>query len=148
VLIIILVVSSTAFRKSQLLRKEREILGEPSREQVVPAPSRKGKEVVRDPVDVDVEMEAPDAMDSMELDYPEEVPSTSAPVPAAPAPAPTKPAVVWKVDDRRSYREVSGLKTWFFEPLVKPVPSDGTIPSQDDSKFFLFERCFLLIQLT
>ncbi|KIK66499.1 hypothetical protein GYMLUDRAFT_239437 [Collybiopsis luxurians FD-317 M1] len=126
------VISSTAFCKSQLLRQEREILGEPSREQVVPAPSRKGKEVVRDPVDVDVEMEAPAAMDSMELDYLEEVPSTSAPVPAAPAPAPTKPAVVWKVDDRRSYCEVSGLKTWFFEPLVKPVPSDGTIPSRDD----------------
>ncbi|KIK49864.1 hypothetical protein GYMLUDRAFT_253491 [Collybiopsis luxurians FD-317 M1] len=85
------VVSLTAFRKSQLLRQEREILGEP-----------------------------------------EEVPSTSAPVPAAPAPAPTKPAVVWKVDNRQSYCEVSGLKTWFFEPLVKPVPSDGTIPSRDD----------------
>ncbi|KIK50200.1 hypothetical protein GYMLUDRAFT_253187 [Collybiopsis luxurians FD-317 M1] len=118
------VVSSTAFCKSQLLQQEREILGEPSCKQVVPAPSRKGKEVVQDPVDVDVKMEAPDAMDSMELDYPEEVPSTSAPVPAAPAPAPTKPAVIWKVDDRRSYREVSGLKTWFFEPLIKPVPSD------------------------
>ncbi|KIK49979.1 hypothetical protein GYMLUDRAFT_253383 [Collybiopsis luxurians FD-317 M1] len=118
------VVSSTAFCKSQLLRQEREILGEPSCEQVVPALSRKGKEVVRDPVDVDVEMEAPDAMDSMELDYPEEVPSTSAPVPAAPAPALTKPAVIWKVDDRQSYCEVSGLKTWFFEPLIKLVPSD------------------------
>ncbi|KIK52183.1 hypothetical protein GYMLUDRAFT_251438 [Collybiopsis luxurians FD-317 M1] len=126
------VVSLTAFHKSQLLRQEREILGEPSCEQVVPALSCKGKEVIRDPVDVDVEMEAPDAMDSMELDYPEEVPSTSAPVPAAPAPAPTKPAVIWKVNDRRSYHEVSGLKTWFFEPLVKPVPSDGTILSRDD----------------
>ncbi|KIK52773.1 hypothetical protein GYMLUDRAFT_250908, partial [Collybiopsis luxurians FD-317 M1] len=127
------VVSSTTFCKSQLLRQERELLGEPSREQVVPAPSRKGKEVVCDPIDIDVEMEAPDAMESMELDYPEEVPSTSALVPAAPAPAPMKPAVIWKVNDRQSYREVSGLKTWFFEPLIKPVPSNGTIPSRDDS---------------
>ncbi|KIK66846.1 hypothetical protein GYMLUDRAFT_239071 [Collybiopsis luxurians FD-317 M1] len=77
-------------------------------------------------------MEAPDAMESMELDYLEEVPSTSALVPAVPAPAPMKPAVIWKVNDRRSYCEVSGLKTWFFEPLVKPVPSDGTILSRDD----------------
>ncbi|KIK49923.1 hypothetical protein GYMLUDRAFT_253434 [Collybiopsis luxurians FD-317 M1] len=126
------VISSTAFCKSQLLRQERELLGEPSCEQVIPAPSRKGKEVIHDPVDIDVEMEAPDAMESMELDYLEEVPSTSALVPAAPAPAPMKPAVIWKVNNRQSYCEVSGLKTWFFEPLVKPVPSDGTIPSRDD----------------
>ncbi|KIK52526.1 hypothetical protein GYMLUDRAFT_251132 [Collybiopsis luxurians FD-317 M1] len=126
------VVSSTAFCKSQLLWQERELLGEPSREQVVPAPSHKGKEVIRDPIDIDVEMEAPDAMESMELDYLEEVPSTSALVPAAPAPAPMKPAVIRKVNDRRSYHEVSSLKTWFFEPLIKPVPSDGTIPSRDD----------------
>ncbi|KIK52569.1 hypothetical protein GYMLUDRAFT_251064 [Collybiopsis luxurians FD-317 M1] len=126
------VVSSTAFRKSQLLWQERELLGELSCKQVIPALSRKGKEVVRDPVDIDVEMEAPDTMESMELDYPEEVPSTSALVPAAPAPALTKPAVVWKVNNRQSYHEVSGLKTWFFEPLVKLVPSDSTIPSQDD----------------
>ncbi|KIK53418.1 hypothetical protein GYMLUDRAFT_250374 [Collybiopsis luxurians FD-317 M1] len=126
------VVSSTAFRKSQLLQQERELLGELSHEQVILALSCKGKEVVRDPVDIDVEMEAPDAMESMELDYPEEVPSTSALVPAAPAPALTKPAVIWKVNDRQSYREVSSLKTWFFEPLVKPVPSNGTILSRDD----------------
>ncbi|KIK60565.1 hypothetical protein GYMLUDRAFT_244138 [Collybiopsis luxurians FD-317 M1] len=101
------VVSSTAFHKSQLLRQERELLGEPSCKQVVPAPSRKGKEVICDPIDIDVEMEAPDAMESMELDYPEEVPSTSALVPAVPAPAPMKPAVIWKVNN-------------------------STIPSQDD----------------
>ncbi|KIK71617.1 hypothetical protein GYMLUDRAFT_235925 [Collybiopsis luxurians FD-317 M1] len=123
------VISLTAFCKSQLLQQERELLGEPSCEQVILAPSRKGKEVVHDPVDIDVEMEAPDAVESMELDYPEEVPSTSALVPAAPALASMKPAVIWKVNDRQSYREVSGLKTWFFEPLIKPVPSDGTIPS-------------------
>ncbi|KIK58898.1 hypothetical protein GYMLUDRAFT_245677 [Collybiopsis luxurians FD-317 M1] len=111
---------------------ERELLGELSCEQVIPALSRKGKEVICDPIDIDVKMEAPDTMESMELDYPEEVPSTSALVPAAPAPAPMKPAVVWKVNNRRSYCEVSSLKTWFFEPLVKPVPSDSTIPSQDD----------------
>ncbi|KIK54271.1 hypothetical protein GYMLUDRAFT_249723 [Collybiopsis luxurians FD-317 M1] len=126
------VVSLTAFCKSQLLQQERELLGEPSCKQVVPAPSRKGKEVICDPIDIDVEMEAPDTMESMELDYPEEVPSTSALVPAAPAPTPTKPAVIWKVNDRQSYCEVSGLKTWFFEPLIKPVPSDSTILSRDD----------------
>ncbi|KIK66845.1 hypothetical protein GYMLUDRAFT_239070 [Collybiopsis luxurians FD-317 M1] len=45
------VISLNAFQKSQLLRQERELLGELSREQVVPAPSRKGKEVVHDPID-------------------------------------------------------------------------------------------------
>ncbi|KIK60568.1 hypothetical protein GYMLUDRAFT_244141 [Collybiopsis luxurians FD-317 M1] len=124
--------SSNAFQKSQLLQQERVHLGEPSCKQVVPAPSCKGKEVICDPVDVNVEMEAPDAMDSMDLDYPEEVPPASAPIPAAPAPAPMKPAVIWKVNDRQSYHEVSGLKTWFFEPLIKPVPSDGSILSRDE----------------
>ncbi|KIK50673.1 hypothetical protein GYMLUDRAFT_252775 [Collybiopsis luxurians FD-317 M1] len=137
------VVSLNAFQKSQLLRQERELLGEPSHEQVVPAPSRKGKEVICDPIDTDVEMEAPDAMESMELDYPEEVPSTSALVPAVPAPALTKPAVIWKVNDRRSYREVSSLKTWFFEPLVKPVPSNSTIPSRDDMIRAAIERIII-----
>ncbi|KIK61523.1 hypothetical protein GYMLUDRAFT_243685 [Collybiopsis luxurians FD-317 M1] len=126
------VISSNAFQKSQLLWQERVCLGDPSHEQVVLALSHKGKEVVCDPVDVDVEMEAPDAMDSMDLDYPEEVPSASAPIPAAPAPAPTKPAVIWKVNNRWSYHKVSSVKTWFFEPLVKPVPSDGSILSQDE----------------
>ncbi|KIK51816.1 hypothetical protein GYMLUDRAFT_251739 [Collybiopsis luxurians FD-317 M1] len=118
--------------KFSLLWQERELLGELSCEQVILALSCKGKEVICDPIDIDVEMEAPNAMESMELDYLEEVPSTSAFVPAAPAPTPTKPAVIWKVNNRQSYCEVSGLKTWFFEPLVKPVPSNGTIPSQDD----------------
>ncbi|KIK51819.1 hypothetical protein GYMLUDRAFT_251742 [Collybiopsis luxurians FD-317 M1] len=104
----------------------------PFERQVIPAPSYKGKEVVHDPVDVNVKMEAPDAMDSMDLDYPEDVPPASAPIPAVPAPALTKPAVIWKVNNRQSCHEVSGLKTWFFEPLVKLVPSDGSIPSQDE----------------
>ncbi|KIK57898.1 hypothetical protein GYMLUDRAFT_246552 [Collybiopsis luxurians FD-317 M1] len=127
------VVSSNAFRKSQLLRQERVHLGEPSRKQVVLALSHKGKEVVCDPVNVNVKMEAPDTMDSMDLDYPEEVPPTSAPIPAAPASAPMKSTVIWKVNNRWSYREVSGVKTWFFEPqVVKPVPSDSSIPSRDE----------------
>ncbi|KIK66516.1 hypothetical protein GYMLUDRAFT_239454 [Collybiopsis luxurians FD-317 M1] len=110
------VVSSTTFRKSQLLQQERELLGELSHEQVVLALSCKGKEVICDPIDIDIKMEAPDAMESMELDYPEEVSSTSALVPAAPAPA------------------LMNLKTWFFEPVVKPVPSDSTILSRDDKQ--------------
>ncbi|KIK51220.1 hypothetical protein GYMLUDRAFT_252255 [Collybiopsis luxurians FD-317 M1] len=91
-----------------------------------------GKEVICDPIDVNVKMEAPDTMDSMDLDYPEEVPPASAPIPAVPAPAPTKPAVIWKVNDRQSYCEVSGVKTWFFKPLIKPVSSNGSIPSRDE----------------
>ncbi|KIK56712.1 hypothetical protein GYMLUDRAFT_247503 [Collybiopsis luxurians FD-317 M1] len=56
--------------------------------------SCKGKEVICDPVDVNVKMEAPDAMESMDLDHPEDVPPASAPIPAVPAPIPMKPAVV------------------------------------------------------
>ncbi|KIK51801.1 hypothetical protein GYMLUDRAFT_251722 [Collybiopsis luxurians FD-317 M1] len=101
------VVSSNAFQKSQLLRQERVHLGEPSRKPVVLASSHKGKEVVHDPIDVDVEMEAPEELDAMNLDYPEEAPPPPTPIPTAPAP-------------------VSSLKTWFFEPLVKQVPSNGS----------------------
>ncbi|KIK50183.1 hypothetical protein GYMLUDRAFT_253199 [Collybiopsis luxurians FD-317 M1] len=126
------VVSLNAFQKSQLLRQERVRLGELSRKPVVLALSRKGKEVIHDTVDIDVEMEVPDAMDSMDLDYPEDVSLASIPIPAAPAPVPTKPAVIWQVNNRWSYSEVSGLKIWFFEPLIKPVPSDSSILSRDE----------------
>ncbi|KIK66396.1 hypothetical protein GYMLUDRAFT_239355 [Collybiopsis luxurians FD-317 M1] len=107
------VVSSNAFRKR-----------ESSREQVVPNLNRKGKEVVRDTADVDMEMGAPEELDAMTLDYPEDVPP-----PPVPVPTPSTP--VWKASDNRSYREVSGLKTWFFEPLVKQVPSDGSSLTRD-----------------
>ncbi|KIK51698.1 hypothetical protein GYMLUDRAFT_251837 [Collybiopsis luxurians FD-317 M1] len=126
------VISSNAFRKSQLLRQERVHLGELSREPVIPAPSRKGKEVICDPIDNDVEMEVPNAMDSMDLDYPEDVSLTPIPIPTVPAPVLMKPAVVWQANDRQSYHEVSSLKIWFFEPLIKPVPSDGSNPSRDE----------------
>ncbi|KIK56789.1 hypothetical protein GYMLUDRAFT_247571 [Collybiopsis luxurians FD-317 M1] len=118
------VISSDAFRKSQLLQQERVHLGELSCELVVLASSCKGKEVICDPIDVNVKMEVPNAMDSMDLDYPEDVSLAFVPIPAAPALVPTKPAVVWQVDNRQFYHEVSGLKIWFFEPLVKLVPSD------------------------
>ncbi|KIK53541.1 hypothetical protein GYMLUDRAFT_250354 [Collybiopsis luxurians FD-317 M1] len=97
------VVSLNAFRKSQLLWQERVHLGEPSREQVIPALSCKGKEVICDPIDVNIEMEAPDTMDSMDLDYPEEVPPASAPIPAVPASTPMKSTAIWKVNNRQSY---------------------------------------------
>ncbi|KIK51522.1 hypothetical protein GYMLUDRAFT_252042 [Collybiopsis luxurians FD-317 M1] len=126
------VVSSNAFQKSQLLQQERVCLGEPSRKPVILAPSCKGKEVVRDPVDNDVEMEVPDAMDSMDLDYLEDVSLAPVPIPAAPAPVLMKPAVIWQADNRQSYHEVSGLKIWFFEPLIKPVPSNSSNLSQDE----------------
>ncbi|KIK52508.1 hypothetical protein GYMLUDRAFT_251212 [Collybiopsis luxurians FD-317 M1] len=64
-----------------------------------------GKEVVCDAVDDDVNMEVPEELDAMNLDYLEEVP---------PPPTP-----------------VSSLTTWFFEPLVKQFPSDGSSPTQD-----------------
>ncbi|KIK55096.1 hypothetical protein GYMLUDRAFT_248896 [Collybiopsis luxurians FD-317 M1] len=74
------VVSSNAFRKSQLLRQEGIYLGEPSCKQVVLTLSCKGKEVVHVPVDVDVKMEAPEELDAMNLDYPEEAPPPPTPV--------------------------------------------------------------------
>ncbi|KIK51911.1 hypothetical protein GYMLUDRAFT_251669 [Collybiopsis luxurians FD-317 M1] len=88
---------------SQLLQQERVHIGEPSRKPVVPAPSHKGKEVVCDTVDINVEMEVPDAMDSMDLDYLEDVSLAPVPIPAAPAPVPTKSAVIWQVNNRQSY---------------------------------------------
>ncbi|KIK51715.1 hypothetical protein GYMLUDRAFT_251847 [Collybiopsis luxurians FD-317 M1] len=118
------VVSSNAFQKSQLLQQERVHLGEPSCKQVVPALSCKGKEVICDPVDVDVEMEALEELDAMNLDYPEEV------LPP-PVPVLTPPTPIWKAIDNQSYREVSGLKTWFFKPLIKRVPSDNSSSTWD-----------------
>ncbi|KIK56708.1 hypothetical protein GYMLUDRAFT_247499 [Collybiopsis luxurians FD-317 M1] len=118
------VVSLNAFQKSQLLQQERVHLGEPSCEPVVPASSRKGKEVIHDPIDVDVEMEAPEELDAMNLDYLEEAPPPPTPIPTAPAP-------IWKAIDTQSYSKVSGLKMWFFKPLVKQVPSDGSSLTQD-----------------
>ncbi|KIK52609.1 hypothetical protein GYMLUDRAFT_251099 [Collybiopsis luxurians FD-317 M1] len=113
------VVSSNAFRKSQLLRQEGICLGESSCEQVVPNLYRKGKEVVCNAADVNVEMGAPEELDTMTLDYPEDVPPP-------PVPVPTPSAPVWKASDNQSYRKVSSLKMWFFEPLIKQVPSDGS----------------------
>ncbi|KIK53539.1 hypothetical protein GYMLUDRAFT_250352 [Collybiopsis luxurians FD-317 M1] len=118
------VVSSNAFRKSQLLQQEGICLGELSREQVVLNLYRKGKEVVCDAADVDVEMGAPEELDTMTLDYPEDVPPP-------PVPVPTPSAPVWKASNNQSYCEVSGLKTWFFEPLIKQVPSDGSSLTRD-----------------
>ncbi|KIK58893.1 hypothetical protein GYMLUDRAFT_245672 [Collybiopsis luxurians FD-317 M1] len=118
------VISSDAFRKSQLLREERVHLGEPSHEPIVPTSSRKGKEVIRDTADVDVEMGALEELDAMTLDYPEEVPPP-------PVPVPTPPSPIWKAIDNRSYCEVSGLKTWFFKPLVKQDPSDDSSTTRD-----------------
>ncbi|KIK69834.1 hypothetical protein GYMLUDRAFT_236306 [Collybiopsis luxurians FD-317 M1] len=69
-------------------------------------------------------MEVPEELDGMNLDYPEEIPPPPTPVPTAPAP-------VWKAVDTQSYSEVSSLKMWFFEPLVKQVPSDGSFPTRD-----------------
>ncbi|KIK53633.1 hypothetical protein GYMLUDRAFT_250220 [Collybiopsis luxurians FD-317 M1] len=127
------VVSSDAFRKSQLLREERVHLGEPSCEPIVPTSSRKGKEVVRDTADVDVEMGALEELDAMTLDYPEEVPPP-------PVPVPTPPSPVWKAVDNRSYHEVSGLKTWFFGPLVKRDPSDDSSTTRDEMIRTAIER--------
>ncbi|KIK60031.1 hypothetical protein GYMLUDRAFT_244813 [Collybiopsis luxurians FD-317 M1] len=93
------VISSNAFRKSQLLREER------------------GKEVIRDPVDVNVEMGVLEELDGMNLEYLEEAPPPSTPV--------------WKAVDTQSYSVVSGLTTWFFEPLVKRVPSNGSSLTRD-----------------
>ncbi|KIK50053.1 hypothetical protein GYMLUDRAFT_253314 [Collybiopsis luxurians FD-317 M1] len=114
------VVSSNAFRKR-----------EPSREPIVLTSSCKGKEVIRDTADVDVEMGALEELDAMTLDYPKEVPPP-------PVPVLTPPAPVWKaVDtpdplvDNQSYCEVSGLKTWFFEPLIKRDPFDDSSTTRD-----------------
>ncbi|KIK53515.1 hypothetical protein GYMLUDRAFT_250328 [Collybiopsis luxurians FD-317 M1] len=74
---------------------------------------------VKRKADDDVEMEVLEELDGMNLDYPEEVPPPPTPVPTAPAP-------IWKAVNTQSYSEVSSLKTWFFEPLVKQVPSDGS----------------------
>ncbi|KIK58923.1 hypothetical protein GYMLUDRAFT_245696 [Collybiopsis luxurians FD-317 M1] len=122
------VVSSNAFRKSQLLREERVHLGELSCEPIVPTSSCKGKEVICDTADVDVEMGALEELDAMTLDYPEEVPPP-------PVPVLTPPSPIWKAIDNRSYREVSGLKTWFFKPLVKRDPSDDSSTTRDESEF-------------
>ncbi|KIK50666.1 hypothetical protein GYMLUDRAFT_252767 [Collybiopsis luxurians FD-317 M1] len=118
------VVSSNAFRKSQLLRQEGMHLGELSCKQIVPTLSHKGKEVICNTTDVDVEMGALEELDAMTLDYPEDVPSP-------PVPVPTPSAPVWKAINNWSYCKVSSLKMWFFEPLVKQVPSDGSSPTQD-----------------
>ncbi|KIK50010.1 hypothetical protein GYMLUDRAFT_253354 [Collybiopsis luxurians FD-317 M1] len=93
-------------------------------ERIIPTLSRKGKEVVCDTADVDVEMGALEELDTMTLDYPEEVPPPPVPVPTPPAPA-------WKAIDNWSYCEVSGLKTWFFKPLVKRDPSNNSSTTWD-----------------
>ncbi|KIK52263.1 hypothetical protein GYMLUDRAFT_251399 [Collybiopsis luxurians FD-317 M1] len=132
------VISSNAFQKSQLLREERVHLGEPSCELIVLTSSRKGKEVVCDTADVDVEMGALEELDTMTLDYPEEVPPP-------PVPVLTPPAPVWKAIDNRSYREVSGLKTWFFKPLIKRDPSDNSSTTRDEMIRTAIERVIMRI---
>ncbi|KIK66493.1 hypothetical protein GYMLUDRAFT_239432 [Collybiopsis luxurians FD-317 M1] len=109
---------------SQLLRQESMHLGESSCEQDIPTLSCKGKEVIRDTIDVDVEMGAPEELDAMTLDCPKEVPPP-------PVPVLTPPAPVWKAIDNRSYCKVSSLKTWFFEPLIKQDPSDPSSATRD-----------------
>ncbi|KIK51219.1 hypothetical protein GYMLUDRAFT_252253 [Collybiopsis luxurians FD-317 M1] len=65
-------------------------------------------------LDANVEMEAPEELDVMNLDYPKEVPPPPVPIPTPPAP-------------------VSGLKMWFFEPLLKQIPSNSSFPTWDKS---------------
>ncbi|KIK58424.1 hypothetical protein GYMLUDRAFT_246127 [Collybiopsis luxurians FD-317 M1] len=119
------VVSLNAFQKSQLLQQEGMHLGESSCEQAVLTLSHKGKEVTCDTVDVNVEMGAPKELDTMTLDYPEDVPPP-------PVPVPTPPAPIWKAIDNRSYHEVSSMKTWFFKPFVKRDPSDDSFSTWDE----------------
>ncbi|KIK58918.1 hypothetical protein GYMLUDRAFT_245691 [Collybiopsis luxurians FD-317 M1] len=98
------VVSLNAFQKSQLLRQEGICLGESSCKQVVPNLYRKGKEVVRDTADVDMEMGTPEELDTMTLDYPKDVPPP-------PVPVPTPSAPIWKASDNRSYCEDKMIQT-------------------------------------
>ncbi|KIK58887.1 hypothetical protein GYMLUDRAFT_245666 [Collybiopsis luxurians FD-317 M1] len=85
----------------------------------------RGKEVICDTADVNVEMGAPEELDAMTLDYPEDVPPP-------PVPVLTPSAPVWKASNNWSYRKVSSLKTWFFEPLIKQVPSNGSSLTRDE----------------
>ncbi|KIK53497.1 hypothetical protein GYMLUDRAFT_250317 [Collybiopsis luxurians FD-317 M1] len=134
------VISSEAFWKSQFHWGKRVHLGEPSHKQVVQVPSCKGKEVVQDAVDDDIEMEAPEELDTMTLDYPEEVLPPFAPVLTAPSP-------VWRATDNWAYSKVSSLKTWFFEPLLKQVPSNGSSPTWDKMIQTAIEHVILRIAL-
>ncbi|KIK60160.1 hypothetical protein GYMLUDRAFT_244594 [Collybiopsis luxurians FD-317 M1] len=81
-------------------------------------------------------MEAPEELDIMALDYLEEVPPSSDPVPTAPPP-------IWKAIDNWSYSKVSRLKTWFFKPLLKQIPSNSSSPTWDKKCVVL--RIVLLI---
>ncbi|KIK53542.1 hypothetical protein GYMLUDRAFT_250355 [Collybiopsis luxurians FD-317 M1] len=92
-------------KPQQVMRKA----GEPS--PVILGSSQKGKEVVWDTVDADVEMEAPEELNTMNLDYPEEVPPP-------PALILTPPAPVWKAIDNQSYCE--------------QIPSNGSSLAQDE----------------
>ncbi|KIK55098.1 hypothetical protein GYMLUDRAFT_248899 [Collybiopsis luxurians FD-317 M1] len=124
------VVSSEAFQKSQFHQEKGLLLGELSHEYVIPVLSQKGKEVVQDPMDANVEMEGPEELNAMSLDYLEEVPPPPTPIPTVPAP-------IWKAIDNWSYSEVSSLKTWFFEPLVKQIPSDDSSSTWDKKHVIL-----------
>ncbi|KIK53641.1 hypothetical protein GYMLUDRAFT_250226 [Collybiopsis luxurians FD-317 M1] len=55
-------------------------------ERVVPNLYHKGKEVIRNTADVDVEMGTPEELDAMTLDYPEDVPPPPVPVPTPSTP--------------------------------------------------------------
>ncbi|KIK61076.1 hypothetical protein GYMLUDRAFT_243756 [Collybiopsis luxurians FD-317 M1] len=118
------VVSSNAFRKSQLLRQEGIHLGEPSREQVVPTLSRKGKEVVHVPADVDVEMEAPEELDAMTLDYPEEAPPPPTPIWKARVPSDGSSPTRDKMVKTAVERVVTRMASLFASPGKKMLEQD------------------------
>ena len=110
---------------------------EAEHEPQAPAKSRKGKEVVREVVEEkrDMDMEVDEDIDAMELSYPEPIPSPPVPLPMGTISTPTSSLSRWKAVDSREYREVSGLKTWFFQPVLSRDPPEKPLPTRQECKF-------------
>ena len=92
-------------------------------------------------VEMDIDMEIDEDVDTMQLSYPEPALPPPVSLPLGTISTPTSSSSRWKAVDSREYCEVSGFKTWFFQPVLSRDPPEKPLPTRQDCKFlfsFLF----------
>ena len=93
-------------------------------------------------METDVEMEIDEDIGAMELSYPDPVPPPPVSLPMGTSSAPSSSSFRWKAANSREYRDVSGLKTWYFLPVLTRDPPEKPLPTRQECKF-LFPFSFL-----
>ena len=123
--------SSNIFKKSQSHLRGGIPQDEEELEPRSPTKSRKGKEVIREVVEeeMNVDLEIDEDIGDMDLSYTEPVPLPPVSLPMGTSSNPSSSSFRWKAIDSREYRDVSGLKTWYFLPVLSRDPPEKPLPT-------------------